>query len=101
MIALMIVFRASMASDLEKVLRESGIAAYTLINNAEGKGATGNVIGSFFYPGTNSIIFAILPSDQVDQTVAALKSFHSTRLQATHGQPIPFKLFSFPCNELI
>ena len=101
MVALMIVFRSSMTSDLEKVLRESGIVAYTLINNAEGKGVTGNVIGSFFYPGTNSIIFAMLPSNQVDQTITTLKAFHSTRLQAGHGQPIPFKLFSFPCEQLI
>jgi hypothetical protein len=97
----MIVFRASMIDDLEKVLRKSGIAAYTLIKNAEGKGVTGNVVGSFFYPGTNSIIFAMLPSDQVDQIISALKAFHAERLQASHGQAIPFKLFSFPCEELI
>jgi len=101
MVALVIIFRASMIDDLEKVLRKSGIAAYTLVKNAEGKGVTGNVVGSFFYPGTNCIIFAMLPSDQVDQTISTLKAFHAERLRATHGQPIPFKLFSFPCEELI
>jgi len=102
MVALMMVFRSSMAHDLDVVMRESGISAYTLIDNATGKGETGNVVGSFFYPGRNSIIFAMLPDDQVDRTISALKAFHTTRLQASHGQPIPFKLFSFPSvKELI
>lgn len=97
----MLVFRASMITDVEKLLHESGIVAYTLINNAEGKGITGNVVGSFFYPGTNCVIFAVLPSDQVDLVVDMLKSFHSEQLQFAKGQHIPFKVFSFPCNELI
>lgn len=101
MMALMIVFRSSMSEDLQVILHDSGITAYTLINNAEGKGITGNVIGSFFYPGTNSVIFAMLPSDQVDQAVDALKVFHASRLQSSQGRPIPIKLFSFPCQELI
>lgn len=101
MVALMIVFRSSMSDDLQVVLHDSGISAYTLINNAEGKGITGNVIGSFFYPGTNSVIFAMLPSDQVDRTISALKTFHAERMQASQGRPIPFKLFSLPCEELI
>jgi hypothetical protein len=90
-----------MSDDLQVVLHESGIAAYTLINNAEGKGITGSVIGSFFYPGTNSVIFAMLPRDHVDRTIGALKAFHASRLESSHGRPIPFKLFSFPCDELI
>ncbi|MFO0700425.1 MAG: hypothetical protein U0236_14485 [Nitrospira sp.] len=101
MTALMIVFRSSMSDDLQVVLHDSGISAYTLINNAEGKGITGNVIGSFFYPGTNSVIFAMLPADQVDKAINALKAFHASRLAGSQGRPIPFKLFSFPCNELI
>jgi hypothetical protein len=101
MVTLMIVFRASMADDLDEVLRKSGLTAYTLIKNAEGKGVTGNAIGSFFYPGTNSIILAILPPDQAERTTSALKEFHTWRLQATHGQPIAFRLFSWPCEVLI
>jgi hypothetical protein len=97
----MMVFRSSMASEVDGVLRKSGISAYTLIKNAEGKGETGNVVGSFFYPGTNSIIFAVLPDDQVDLTITTLRTFHAERLEDSHGKPIPFKLFSFPCRELI
>jgi hypothetical protein len=101
MVALMIVFRGSMGDDLDQVLRSSGITAYTLIKNAEGKGVTGNVVGTFFYPGTNSVIFAMLRSEQLDPAISALKAYHATRVAAAHGQAIPLKLFSFPCDELI
>lgn len=101
MVALLIVFRSSMTNDLEDVMRESGISAYTLIDNATGKGETGNVVGSFFYPGRNSVIVAVLPDDQVDKPISALKTFHAERLKNSQGRPIPFKLFSFPCRELI
>jgi hypothetical protein len=101
MVSLMMVFRSSMASDVSKVLHQSGISAYTLIDNATGAGETGNVVGSFFYPGRNSVIFAILPDDQVDGIITALKTFHAERLKDSQGRPIPFKLFSFPCREII
>ena len=101
MVTLMLVFRSSMANEVDGVLQKSGISAYTIIKNAEGKGETGNAVGSFFYPGTNSIIFAVLPDDQVDLTINTLKTFHAERLQDSQGKPIPFKLFSFPCRELI
>lgn len=101
MVALLIVYRSSMTGDLEEMMRKSGIDHYTVIENATGKGETGNVVGSFFYPGRNSIIFAVLPDSQVDQAVSDLKTFHAERLQNAQGRPIPFKLFSFPCREVI
>ncbi|MBS0152229.1 MAG: hypothetical protein JSR31_14955 [Nitrospira sp.] len=101
MVALLIVYRSSMTSDLEEMMRKSGIDHYTVIENAMGKGETGSVVGSFFYPGRNSIIFTVLPDTQIDQAMTAMKAFHAERLQNTQGRPIPFKLFSFPCREVI
>ena len=69
MVTLMLVFRSSMTSDIQEVLRECHLEAYTLIPNATGKGETGNVVGSFFYPVSNSVILAVLPDDHVDSTV--------------------------------
>jgi len=82
-------------------MHQNGITAYTLFNDVEGKGETGTVVGSFFYPGVNSIILAVLPSDRADSLVSALKAFHQSRVKAAKGQPIPFKLFALPCEELI
>jgi nitrogen regulatory protein PII len=102
--ALMIVARDSMVTELEKVLNDNGIHAYSTINRVGGKGKTGEVYESFFhagYVGFNLIILTVLPADQVDRAVAALKAFYVARLKAAHAEPIPFKLFSFPCEELI
>jgi nitrogen regulatory protein PII len=101
---LMIVARDSMMSALEELLHENGVNAYSLLNKVMGKGKTGAVHESFFetgFTGFNFMIFAVLPSDQVDRVVSALKAFHAARVKDGHGQPIPFKLFSFPCEELL
>lgn len=101
---LMIVARDSMMSELEKLLHDIGINAYSMLNKVAGTGRTGKVYESFFhtgYTGFNLMILAVLPSDQVDKAVSALKAFHAARVQGAHGEPIPFKLFCFPCEELI
>ena len=104
MTTLMIVARDSMTSELEKLLHDAGITAYSIVNNVMGTGRTGKVKESFFdlgCTGRNLMIFAVLPSDQVDRAVSALKAFREARAQGAHGKSIPFKLFSFPCEELI
>lgn len=98
---LMLVFRGSMVSDMKELLKKAGINAYTLLNKVEGQGETGSTASSYFYPGSNSVIFAVLPSDQTEKTVSALRTYHAARVQATHEKMIPFKLFAFPCEELI
>jgi nitrogen regulatory protein PII len=99
---LMMVTRSSMISTVEDYLHDIGINAYSLLKNVEGKGATGKVPGPFtMYSDVNTMIFAFVPSDQVDRAVSAIKAFHAKRVKATHGQPVPFKLFFFPCEEII
>lgn len=100
MTTLIIVARDSMLSDLEEFLHRNGVKAYTILNNVMGKGVTGKVYGTFLNPSINTIIFAVLPSDEADKTISALKTLHAERKDATHGQqPIPLKVFSFPCQE--
>jgi|SRR5688572_6880522 nitrogen regulatory protein PII len=99
---LIIVARDSMLSDLEAFLQSNGVTAYTILSDVMGKGVTGRVYGTFLNPDINAIIFAVLPSDQVDRAVSALKIFHATRTESSHDdKPIPLKVFSFPCEEHI
>ena len=44
---LLIVVRDSMLSELEALLRENGISAYTIISNVKGTGLIGRVDGAF------------------------------------------------------
>lgn len=99
---LMIVARESMLEDLEKVLRENAITAYTIHNKVAGKGKTGKVYQTFLNPETNVVINAVLQSNEMaDKAVSALKALHSERVKGSSGQPVSFKLFSWPCEEII
>ena len=95
---LIIVSRESMLSELEELLRNLGIMAYTILSNVKGKGVTGSVHGTFYHPDINSIIFAVLSSDQAEKAVSALKALHA-RCLTSYGQPIPLKVFTFPTEE--
>jgi len=97
---LIIVARNSMLSDLEELLHKNGVTAYSILNNVMGKGGAGRVYGTFLSPDINAIIFAVLPTDQVDRAVIALKTLHTERTDAAPDDtPIPLKVFSSPCEE--
>jgi len=68
---LIIVARDSMLGELEELLHDNGINAYTILSNVLGKGVTGRAYGTFFHPDINSIIFAVLPFNQADRAVSA------------------------------
>ena len=95
---LIIVGRDSILSELEALLRENGISAYSIISNVVGKGLTGSVYGTFLHPDINSIICLVLPSDQADRAVSALQTLLTTR---NLGQPAPPKVVTLPCEEHI
>lgn len=95
---LIIVARDSMLSDLEGFLQSHGVTAYTILSNVMGKGLTGRMYGTFLNPDMNAIIFAVLPSDQADRAISALKTFHKP---SQVDKPIPLKVFSFLCEEHI
>lgn len=97
--SLFIVARDSMISDLENLLQDNGVKAYTVMNGALGKGVSGRVFGTFLNPDTNAIIFAVLPPDQADKAISALQALHATRKAASKDTPVPLKVFSFPCEE--
>ena len=98
---LIIVARDSMLNDLEGFLHSNGVTTYTIINNVMGNGVTGRVYGTFLNPDVNVLIFTVLPPDQAERTVNALKTLHARRMEASHNQPVPLKVFSlsFACDE--
>jgi nitrogen regulatory protein PII len=96
---LIIVARDSMLHELEELLRDNDIHAYTILSHVMGKGVTGRMYGTFLQPDINSIIFSVLPSNQADRAVSALTALHTARGLATHGEPVPLRVFTFPCEE--
>jgi len=97
--SLFIVARDSMISDLEELLQNNGVKAYTVLSNALGQGVSGRVFGTFLNPDTNALIFAVLPPEQADKAISALQTLHATRKAVSRDTPVPLKVFSFPCEE--
>ena len=99
---LVIVARDSMLTELEELLHNNGVNAYTIVSNATGKAVTGKVYGTFLHLGLNTTIIAVLPPDEADRAVNALKTLHRRRNEAAPvDHPIPLKVFSFPSDEHI
>lgn len=97
---LIIVARDSMLTDLEKLLHKNGVKTYSILSNVMGNGLTGRVYGTFLHPDINTVISAVLPTDQAQRTVRSLKTLLATRKQASQpDNPIPLKVFSFSCEE--
>jgi nitrogen regulatory protein PII len=97
---LIIVARDSMLNDLEHVLHNNGVNAYTVLKDVIGKGVTGSVLGTFLHPEINTIIFSVLPPDLADRAVSALKRLPAERTKDSgDARTIPLKVFSFPCEE--
>jgi len=100
MIMLMIIARAFMLDELEKILSDSGITAYTMLEEVAGKGKAGRVRESN-YTETNVVILAVCPSAHAEKAVGALRELVKARVDASHGHPVPLKVFAHPCEELI
>ncbi len=99
---LIIVARDSMLYTLEELLHKNGVKAYTILNNVMGNGLAGRVYGTFLHPDINTIIFSVLPPDQADRAVNALKTLYEGRKEVSHDDtPIPLKIFAFPCDEYV
>jgi len=89
-----------MIGHLEEVLRENGVQAYSILGNVMGNGVTGRVYGAFLRPDINDVISVVLPADQAERAIRAIKALIAQRKETAHNDnPIPLKVFSFPCEE--
>ena len=61
--------------DVQKVLDEHEIHAYTEIPNVLGAGESGRKMGTRAFPGTTSMILAILSKEESDRLVAAVRGY--------------------------
>ena len=94
-----IVARDSMLSDLEELLHRNGIKAYTILSNVKGKGITGKMYGTFLNPTINTIIFSVLPPDEADRAISALKTLHEERKGRHMGNISPSRCFLLPAKS--
>ena len=98
---LLIIFRDSIEEEIQGLLKELDVKAFTELRKVEGRGETGAALHSFTWPGANSMILAALEGDQAELVVGRLKAFRDQRLQQQHGVKIPMRVFVLPCEQVV
>ena len=71
----MLVVEETRKEQLEVVLEQSGVAGYTELSRAAGRGTTGPRLGSRAFPRTSAVIFTVLAEDALEQVVGEIKGF--------------------------
>ena len=98
---LMVVFRESLQDEVLKLLEDSDIKAYTLVQNVAGAGETGEVLDSFASPGVNSMLIVVLPEKQAERSVEMLKAFRDGLAEDHPAHKAPIHAFLLPCRQVI
>ncbi len=71
----MLVIDEARKEELEVVLEEAGVAGYTELSRAAGRGATGPKLGSRAFPRTSAVIFSVLSAEALEELRRTLRSF--------------------------
>jgi hypothetical protein len=98
---LLIVFRDSMEDEIQCLLKQLSIKAFTEAQNLRGTGEAGTAFASFEWPGANSMILAAVDDDEAPPIVTGLKAFCERMSRQQHGAKIPLRVFVMPCELVV
>ena len=90
-------FRASLEGEVLKWL-EAERVSFTFVERVYGKGKTGPAPGSVLWTGSNTILFVVIPDEQLTAFRKRIDTLHRT----LHGEgkvPLPFHVFVLPCSQ--
>jgi len=97
----LIVFRSSLETDVQNVLKAAGVQAYTDFRHVVGVGEAGARLDTFERPGSNSMILAALSHEDATRLVERLRSFRDASTAGRHGVRVPLRAFVLPCSQAI
>src|SRR5574341_1910287 len=89
----MLIFRDSLDDDIQSLLKQFGVKAFTEVHNVEGLGETGAAFHSFAWPGRNSMILAAMPEEHADRLIKGVREFRDRRVHQQHGLKLPLRAF--------
>ncbi len=98
---LMLVFRSSLKERVHELLHQSGIHAFTEVNETVGYGQTGPAEGLAFYPGTNSVILVALDEAARDRAAGAIKRWSDEHRHRPGAQKPAIRVFTWPCSQVV
>jgi len=98
---LMVVFRDSLQDEILTLMKDCDVRGYTLLQNVAGAGETGTALGSFASPGVNSMLLVVLPQEQADRSVEALKAYRDELAKDHPAHKAPIRAFALPCAQVV
>ena len=87
----LVIYESGIDEDLQGVLSEARIDAYTKLTGATGTGRKGHRFGTPIWPGTNNLVWTALPDDQVTGLIRRLDD-----LKQSYLKPPALQVFVFP-----
>lgn len=93
---LMVIGPESRREELQRVIASHGVHAYSELTGVLGEGETGKRFGTHTWPGQSVLIFTVIPKDQAESLVQALREFKS-KLYGSEG----IRVFAMPAEMLI
>jgi len=93
---LMILCSSARLEDAQKIIDGHQVEGYSEILDVRGSGATGKHMGSRAWPGTSSLIFAVLEDAKVEPLLVALKDLAES-CTVEEG----LRLFVLPVEQMV
>lgn len=87
----LVIYDSGIDEDLQGVLSEARIDAYTKLTGATGTGRKGHRFGTPIWPGTSDLVWIALPDDQVTGLIRRLDD-----LKRSYLKPPALQVFVFP-----
>ncbi len=90
-------FRSSLESDVLKML-EAERLSFTFVEKAHGKGETGHDLGSIYWGGLNTMLFAGVQDEQLSGFRERIHNWQR-KLTEEGKVPLPLHAFVLPCIQ--
>ena len=94
---IIITFRSSLESEVLKWL-EAERLSFTFVEKAHGKGMTGHDLGSIYWGGINTMLFAGISDEQLSGFRERMNNWQRT-LTGEGTAPVPVHVFVVPCIQ--
>lgn len=97
----MLVYRSSLEHDLLALLDALGVEAFTNVPEVLGMGAGGRAFHSSIWPGSNSLVIAVLDAARVRGVVEGLREFRDRTAGPRAEGAVPLHAFVLPCVQAL
>lgn len=98
---LMMIFKESLEEEIQELLSEHHVSAFTQMHDVTGVGEGGATLHSLSFPGFNNMILAAMPDPDANKVVAALKTYRDGLAKKQGNDKIPLRVFSLPCDMVV